>query len=290
MTSVQHKLSSSVGDGFGFFAMTGVGHTLSPGFWGGVLRATPATATIAVSPLTVPDDGTALVFIVTLSPPPAVATPVSIASAVIAGGAMTGVTNNCLAPVIVSPLGVGTCTISATNTVAIDGPVTATVTLAGGAGWAVGVPSVAVGTITDDDLAIGITVQNPSVTDGADAVFILTCRGAATATVNYSFSGNYTPLPPNSGPVVITCGTPLLVTIPTVDDPNLNVRTLTLNMADPTPFIFISGIGSATVLVLDRNYLAQAIPTASSLGMLLLGLLVAVAASRGLRRKFLLKR
>jgi hypothetical protein len=285
MTSPQHKLSSSVGDGFGQFAMTGASYTLSPGFWGSVLKATPALATISVSPATVPDNGTPLVFTVTLNPPPAVATPVAIASALITGPAMTGVTNNCTAPVLVGPMGVGTCTISANNTVPIDGPLTATVTLAAGAGWVLGSPSVAAGTITDDDRAVGVTVSTPLIYDGEDAVFNITCTGAATATVSYSFGGNYTPLPPNGGPTVVTCGTPLVVNVPTAGIPVLNTRTLTLTLADPSPFTLVPGADSATVLILDQAYRPQFIPTLNAFWLMLLGLLLVVAMRFGIRRQ-----
>jgi hypothetical protein len=284
MTSAQHKLSSSVGDGFGLFAMTGSSYTISPGLWGGILRVTPPVATITVSPSSVPDDGTPLVFTVSLNPPPVVATPVAIASALITGAAMTGVTNNCMAPVIVGPAGFGSCTIFATNTVPIDGPATATVTLAGGAGWAVGTPSVAIGTITDDDRAVGVTTSTPSIVDGQNAVFNITCTGAATATVSYSFSGNYAVLPPNGGPTVVNCGTPLVVTIPTADDPFLNLRTLTLTLADPAPFTLVRGAATATVLIVDEAFFARVIPTVNDLGLMLLGLVLAAAVAFRFRR------
>jgi hypothetical protein len=283
MTSAQHKLSSSVGDGFGQFSMSSATHTLSPGFWGSVLQLAPASATITVSPATVPDNGTPLVFTVALNPPPAVATPVAIASAVVSGS-MTGVTNNCTAPVLVGTSGIGTCTISANNTVAIDGPVTATVTLAAGAGWVLGTPSVATGTITDDDRAVGVTAPNIVVNNGTNAVFNITCTGAATATVSYSFSGNYTPLPPNGGPTVVTCGTPLVITIPTNSDPILHVRALTLTLADPTPFTLVPGQGAATITVIDEAFFARPIPALSTLLLILLGLLVTSAAGFGIRR------
>ncbi len=285
MSSAQHKLSSSVGDGFGEFAMNGASYTLSPGFWGGVLKVAPALATISVSPTSVPDNGTPLVFTVTLNPPPAVATPVAIASALITGPAMTGVTNNCIGPVLVAPTGVGTCTISANNTVGLDSSVTATVTLAAGAGWVLGSPSVASGTITDDDSVVGVTAPNTTINDGANAVFEITCRGAPTATVSYSFSGDYSPLPPNAGPTVVTCGTPLIITIPTVGDPILNLRTLRLTLADPSPFILAPGAGFATILVVDEAFFARPIPTLSAFGLMLLALLIFVAGQMGVRRK-----
>jgi hypothetical protein len=280
MSSPQLKLSSSVGDSFGLFAMSGVGHTLSPGLWGAILRFTPPLATIAVSAPAV-DNGTPLVFTVTLNPPPATATPVAIASANVVG-AMTGVTNNCIAPVMVQPSGTGTCTISASNIIPFDGPTNATVTLAAGAGWALGSPSSATGTINDDDGVVGVTAVTLSVIEGEPALFNLTCRGAPTATVSYSFGGTYSPLPPNGGPTVITCGIPLPIAIPTINDSAINgSRTITLSLADPTPFALIRGGESATVTVLD----VPIIPTLNGVGLVLLGLLVAFVAVSTRRRR-----
>jgi hypothetical protein len=282
MSSPQLYLSSSLGDGFGAFAMTGAGHTLTPGLWGAILKFTPPLATIAVSPAMVVDNGSALTFTVTLNPAPTVATPVAIASATVVGGTMSGVTNNCLTPVLVGPSGSGTCTISATNALPFDGPAQATVTLAAGAGWVLGTPSSAVGTIIDDDGVVGVTAVLPSIIEGDIALFSLTCKGAPSATVSYSYSGSYAPLPPNGGPVIITCGTPLIVGIPTINELAITgPKTLTLTLADPSPFALEQGGGFATVVIKD----VPIVPTIGGLGLMLLGLLMAMAAVASASRR-----
>jgi hypothetical protein len=280
MNSAQHQLRSSVGDGFGLFAMAGVNQSLSPGFWGTLVQLSVPTATISVSPSTVPDNGTSLVYTVRLTPPPAVATPVTIASAVVTG-AMTGVVNNCTAPVVVSPAGTGSCTISASNIVALDGPATATVTLGSSAGWALGVPSVAAGTITDNDNAVNVTVLTPIISAGSNAVFNIVCGGAPTATVSYSFSGDYAPLPANVASTVITCGAPVVVTIPTVSNPVNRAYNLTLTLTSSTPVPI--GIASATVTIVEDAYVIDTLsPTWTVLFALLIAFVVGLRARRTL--------
>lgn len=276
MNSAQHQLWSSVGDGFGEFAIGSTSNTLSPGFWGSVLQLSIPLATISAAPASVRDNGTPIVFTVTLNPPPAVPMPVAIASATVTGGVMTGVTNTCGSSVLVGTSGTGTCSIAASNTVPADGPATATVTLASGSGWVLGSPNAASGTITDDDRAVGVFAPISVIEDGNNIVFNITCTGAPTATVSYSFSGTFVPLPPPVGPTIVTCGTPLVVTIPTAAGSVTNFQFLTLTLANPSPFVFIDGASSATVTVVDD--LSRPIPTANAVWLALLGLLLAIGA------------
>jgi hypothetical protein len=278
MNSTQYQLRSSVGDGFGLFAMSGTNHSLSPGFWGTLVQLSVPTATISVSPSTVPDNGTSLVFTVTLNPPPPVATPITIASAVVTG-AMTGVVNGCTSPVVVSPAGTGSCTISATNIVAPDGPATATVTLGSSAGWALGVPSVAVGNINDNDNAVNVTVLTPFVSAGSNAVFNIVCGGAPSATVDYGFSGDYVPLPPSVGSVVVACGAPIEVIVPTVSNPTKAERSLTLTLTSAVPVPI--GIGSATITIIERSFVVD---TMSASWMAVFALLIAFTVATRARR------
>jgi hypothetical protein len=168
----------------------------------------------------------------------------------------------------------------------LDGVATATVTLLPNAGvYVVGAPSVATGTITDNEIGVGVVTSTSVITEGGNAVLTISCQGVATVTVNYSFSGTYSPLPANSSQN-LTCGTPLVVTVPTIEDTVQNgTRSITLTITSVgQPGAVDPASASATVLVQD-NDAPTTIPTMNTLGLMLLGLLLAAAAGFGIRRK-----
>ena len=169
----------------------------------------PSTASIAVAPASVPDDGTPLVYTVTLSPPPASTTLVGVTSLV--SGTMTGQANTCTGTVSVSTGGTGTCTIAATNTVPFDGPATATVNVVAGAGYVLGAPASAQGPITNNDVpTVSIAASPASIFDSAGNVSTVTVTSSAAAPGG-GLTVNLTP-PAVSSRYTSNCGSSLTIT------------------------------------------------------------------------------
>ena len=251
-----------------------------------VLNDDLATISVSVAPGSVVENsGTPLVFTFTASAASPSATSLVITPPVASGRYST----TCTSPItLAASATTATCSVTPINNGVLDGPVTATVTLQPSAGnYVVGTAS-ATGTITDDEVGVGVVAAVSSVTEGGNAIFTLSCTGTGSATVNYSFSGSYTPLPAASS-AVLTCGTPVQITVPTLDDSLVNgTRTLTLTINSLTnvtgSLVINPATQSASVSVLDNDR-PTVIPTMSPFGLLLMGLFLAGVAGFGIRRK-----
>lgn len=245
-----------------------------------------ATISVSVSPGTVAENsGTSLVFTFTAS----VASPSATSLLITPPPASARYSTTCVSPITLPASATTvTCSVTPVNNAVLDGSVTATVTLQPSAGnYLVGTAS-ATGTITDDEIGVGVVATTPAVDEGGNVTFTLSCSGVGSATVNYSFSGSYSPLPA-AGSALLTCGTPLQVVVPTLDDSVVNgTRTLTLtinSLTQATGSVVIDPArASATASVFDNDR-PTVIPTMSPLGLMLLGLFLAAAAGLGIRRK-----
>ncbi len=159
-------------------------------------------------------------------------------------------------------------------------------------------------TIIDDEVGVGVAAVQGSIIEGGTAQFTISCAGLDSAEVAFSFSGTYSPLP-GSGLELLTCGTPIPVSVVTIDDATVNgSRTITLCLDSVTPQLppdvnasrsGFKRVGAkvlvidpaqmcATVTVVDNDQ-PRIIPTMNTLGLMLLGLLLAAAAGFGIRRK-----
>jgi hypothetical protein len=247
-----------------------------------------ATITVAVSPTPVAENsGTAMVYTFTAS---AANTLSATSIAFTPPPASSRYNSTCTSPIsLPANATTVTCSVTPIDNLVVDGPINATVTLLAGPGvYLVGTPSTATGTITDNEIGLGVVASVGTITEGGNAVFTLSCAGVGSATANYSFSGTYVPMPAN-GSTLVTCGTPTLVTIPTIDDTIVNgTRTLTLtitSLSAPTTGVLINpALSAATVTILD-NEAPTIIPTMSTVGLMLLGLLLAASAGFSVRRR-----
>jgi hypothetical protein len=214
---------------------------------------------------------------------------------------------NCVSPITLPALATTvSCSVTPIDNSAKDGSETATVTLLASPGvYTVPTPSAATGTIIDDESSpigpapstspssssnsAGVVATSSSAIEGGTAVFTLRCvASGGSAIFNYSFSGNYSPLPA-SGSRLVTCGSPFLVLVPISDDSIINgTRTVTLTingLAAVTGGVVLEAFTtSATVSILDNEGPAG-IPTLSTLGLALLGLLLAAIAGFPFRRR-----
>ena len=132
---------------------------------GTILNDDVPTATIAVSPAAVAEDGAPnLVYTVTLNQ--ASFSAVSI-NYTIGGTAINGTDYGTIASPLVIPAGstTGTITVNPSGDTAIEADETVTLTLNAGAGYTVGVPNSATGTILNDDLP-NLTINDVTANEG----------------------------------------------------------------------------------------------------------------------------
>ncbi|KAF1695518.1 hypothetical protein CSC65_07095 [Pseudoxanthomonas daejeonensis] len=149
------------------------------------------TATLALAPATVQEDGaTGLVYTVTLSRPALAATTVRFT---MAGTATSGTDYTAVGTSVVIPVGATTRTVTvvpiADTTVELDE--TVLLTLVAGTGYAVGAPASATGTIGNDDVSTATVAVAPSsvVEDsGAGLVFTVTLSQPAAAATAVDFT------------------------------------------------------------------------------------------------------
>ena len=253
-----------------------------------------ATISVAVSPATVAENsGTALVYTFTSTPTstgpltvlfslPANATRYTIGGAT---GCATG------SVVLAANAPSFTCTVTPVNTTIADGNVTATATISASTGnylVAATPANAATGTITDDE--IRVTVTPLSVTEGGAVTFTVACIGPAGVSVtglNFAVTpaqdvGAAAATPGMSGAVgTLTCGTPFVVTVPTVNDTTIgNGRSLSFALSGTA---VASNQGSvtlpaaaavATVADNDQPVAPTSIPTMSVFGLGLMSLML----------------
>jgi hypothetical protein len=130
-----------------------------------ILNDDVPSATIAVSPASVAEDGAPnLVYTVTLNQ--AAFSPISV-NYTIGGTAANGTDYATIASPLVIPAGntTGTVTVNPTADATIEADETVTLTLAAGAGYTIGVPTSATGTILNDDLP-NLTINDVTLTEG----------------------------------------------------------------------------------------------------------------------------
>jgi len=132
---------------------------------GTILNDDVPTASISVAPASVSEDGaTNLVYTLFLSQTPLVATTVNVTTA---GTATAGTDFTGSVASVTFPAGnsAATITINPTADATIEFDETAIITLAAGAGYVVGAPASATGTILNDDLP-SLTINDVSMTEG----------------------------------------------------------------------------------------------------------------------------
>jgi len=161
---------------------------------GTILNDDVPTATITVSPANVAEDGAPnLVFTVTLNQAnPAAATSIGYT---IGGTATNGTDYATIASPLVIPAGntTGTITVNPTADATIEANETVTLTLNAGAGYTVGVPNAATGTILNDDL------PNLAIND-------VTANEGNAGTTNFTFTVSLS-APAGPGGVTFDIGT-----------------------------------------------------------------------------------
>ena len=229
---------------------------------GTILNDDVPTATISVTPANVAEDGAPnLVYTVTLNQAnPGAATSVNYA---IGGTATNGTDYATIASPLVIPAGStsGTITVNPTADATIEANETVTLTLNAGAGYTVGVPNSATGTILNDDLPtlvindVTATEGNAGVTNftftvslsapagpGGTTFDIATANGSATAGVDYvanSLTGQT--IPAGSSTYTFT----VLVNGDTLNEPS---ETFFVNVTNVINAIVADGQGVGTIV------------------------------------------
>jgi hypothetical protein len=256
----------------------------------------PPTVSIAVLPASVADNGTNLVYTVSRTGPTTAALAVTLTTT--PTGTMTGqsVGGTTCGTTLSIPIGQAsaTCTYSATNTVPADGPLSVAVAIQTNAAYTVATApgNAATGTITNDDVAptASVAAGAATITEGNTATFTLSCTGPATVfaipyTVN-TIAGDGVPTP--ASPANLTCGTPLNITVTTQDNAvQGDTRALTLTLGALPAGLTLGGTGAASVTVQDNDapLTTPAVPTLGTLGIALMGLLIAGFGALTQRRR-----
>ncbi len=227
---------------------------------GTILNDDVPTATIAVSPASVAEDGaTNLIYTVTLNQAPLSPLPVNYT---VGGTATNGTDYTVIASPLVIAAGAttGTITVNPTADASIEGDETVTLTLAAGTGYTVGVPNSATGTILNDDLP-NLTINDVTASEGNAGITnftftvslsapagpggvtfdITTANGTATAGVDYvanSLTGQT--IPAGSSTYTFT----VLVNGDTLNEPT---ETFFANVTNVVNAVVVDGQGVGTV-------------------------------------------
>ncbi|WP_287595528.1 putative Ig domain-containing protein [Thermomonas sp.] len=228
---------------------------------GTILNDDVPTATITVSPAAVAEDGVPnLVYTVTLNQASASALSVNYT---VGGTATSGTDYAAIASPLVIAAGntVGTITVNPTADATIESDETVTLTLAAGAGYIVGAPNNATGTILNDDLP-NLTINDVTASEGnagtTNFTFtvslsapagpggvsfdIATANGTATAGVDYvaqSLTGQT--IPAGSSSYTFT----VLVNGDALNEPS---ETYFVNVTNVTNAIVADGQGVGTIV------------------------------------------
>ncbi|TAG83022.1 MAG: hypothetical protein EAZ21_02290 [Betaproteobacteria bacterium] len=222
----------------------------------------PPSVSIAVSPASVSEDGaTNLTFTVTRSLNLSSPTTVNITTT---GTATSGVDYTGGVATVVIPAGATTATITINPNVdgIVEADETVTLTVAAGAGYTVGAPASATGTILNDDVPTAtITVAPASVAeDGAsNLVFTVTLSQPASGalSINYTIGGtaaNGTDYATIASPLVIPSGnTTGTITVNPTADTNIEAdETVTITLAVGTGYT-VGVPNSATGTILNDD-------------------------------------
>ncbi len=228
---------------------------------GTILNDDAPSATISVSPASVSEDGAPnLVFTVTLNQASLSATSVGYT---IGGTATNGTDYATISSPLVIPAGstTGTVTVNPTADATIESNETVILTLSAGAGYTVGVPSSATGTILNDDLP-NLTINDVTANEGnagtTNFTFtvslsapagpggvnfdIATANGSATAGVDYVASSlTSQTIPAGSSTYIFT----VLVNGDTLNEPS---ETFFVNVTNVTNAVVVDGQGVGTIV------------------------------------------
>ena len=176
----------------------------------------------------------------------------------------------------------------------LEGNETVVLTVLAGTGYVVGAPSSATVTIADDEIGISVTRISDAKEGGSPGIFRV-CRTGSTAAqliasftlgcnategVDYNLSGN------TGTTVVIPAATACAdITVTAVNDQTVNAnRTVTLILSPGDGVQVVPGRGTATMSLIDDE-VVQAVPTLSTLSLILLSLLLVAAAGFPARRR-----
>lgn len=229
---------------------------------GTILNDDVPSATIAVAPAAVAEDGAPnLVYTITLNQAnPSAATSVNYT---IGGTATNGTDYATIASPLIIPTGstTGTITVNPTADATIEADETVILTLAAGAGYTVGVPNSATGTILNDDLP-NLTINDVTANEGnagttnftftvslsapagpGGVTFdIATANGTATAGVDY-VANNLTgqTIPTGSSTYTFT----VLVNGDTLNEPS---ETFFVNVTNVVNAVVVDGQGVGTIV------------------------------------------
>jgi Ca2+-binding RTX toxin-like protein len=176
---------------------TGTGYTVgTPNAATGTINNDDTRVTLAVSPSSVTEDGTAnLVYTFTRS---GVTTNPLTVNYSISGTATNGTDYTSIPTSVTFAAGSSTATVTVDPTAdtIVESNETVILTLAAGTGYTVGTPNAATGTINNDDTSVTLAVSPASVTeDGTtNLVYTFTRSGSTTnpLTVNYTLGGTAT--------------------------------------------------------------------------------------------------
>jgi hypothetical protein len=263
----------------------------------------PQTVTITVAPASVAENsGTPLVYTVTRSGGSAAQQAAPLTVNLTGPAASSRYSTTCASTItIAGGSTTATCNVTPIDNAAIDGNVTAVVSIGASAAYTTGTPSSATGTITDDDVAVQAvagatgTAASGSVVEGGLVVFSVACPVNPTPTTfNYTVTPALTTgdtFMTGSSSGSVTCpaagGNVVAVQIQTINDTvigNNRTYTFTISPPPPAPGAVIITRASATFAVLDNDQPTQ-IPTLGAFGLGLMGLLIAGLAALVQRRR-----
>ena len=227
---------------------------------GTILNDDVPTATIAVSPAAVAEDGAAnLVYTVTLNSASATALNINFT---VGGTAANGTDYATIASPLVIPAGstTGTITVNPTADATNEADETVSITLAAGSGYTVGVPNSATGTILNDDLP-NLTITDVTVTEGnagiTNATFTVSLSAPAgpggvtfdIATANGTATGGVDFVAQNSTGQTILPGSSTYTFTVLVNGDTLNepTETFLVNVTNVTNAVLVDGQGVGTI-------------------------------------------
>ncbi len=225
-----------------------------------ILNDDVPTVTISVSPATVAEDGAPnLVYTLTLNQPSFSAISVNTNTT---GTAISGTDYASFGAAVVIPAGntTGTITVNPIADTNIEADETVTITLAAGAGYTVGVPNSATGTILNDDLPnlvindVTVNEGNAGITNftftvslsapagpGGVSFNIATANGSATAGTDYvAQSLTAQTIPAGSSTYIFT----VLVNGDTLNEPS---ETFFVNVTSVLNAVVVDGQGVGTI-------------------------------------------
>ena len=240
----------------------------------------PQTVSVAVTGSPATEAGGVLTYTFTRAGGSAAALAATLPVNITPPTASTRYSSTCTSPVTFAVSATtATCTVTGVDNAVADGNINVVVAVAAptvASAYTVGTPASATGVINDNE--IGISVAATGATEGSNVSFSITCTGpvASTATVTFAISGQDAgaTITPAAGPVTVTCGTPLVVTVSTTNDVVIgNNRAVTLTLSAPVSPAVLVGSASVAAAVADNDQ-PTSIPTMSAFGLGLMSLML----------------